>query len=66
MHVFVHKGRVCLTFVFSVNVVADVQVQVFDLKVMRGLAYVVGTEQPGHAGAGISCCGRLLGSRLLR
>lgn len=54
------------TLVFSVDVIADVQVQVFDLEVMRGLAYVVGIEQPGHVCTGISGCGCLLGSHLLR
>lgn len=67
-HGFMQKRcrRARPTFVFRVDIIADVQVQVFDLEVMRGLAYVVGTEQPGHGGAGVSRCGRLLGSDLLR
>lgn len=54
------------TFVFSMDIVADVQVQMFDLQVMRGLAYVIGTEQPGHGCTGIRSRGCLLGSYLLR
>lgn len=59
-------AKVRPAFVFSMDVIADVQVQVFDLEVMRGLAHVVGAEQPGHGCAGVGCCGCLLGSRLLR
>lgn len=68
INVFIHKRRkyVRPTLVFSMDIVADVQVQVFDLEVMRGLAYVVGIKQPGHVCTGISCCGCLLGSHLLR
>lgn len=68
INVFIHKRPkyVCLTLVFSMDIITDVQVQVFDLKVMRGLTYVVGTEQPGHVCTWISCCGCLLGSHLLR
>lgn len=53
------------TFVFSVDVVTDVQVEVCDLEVMGRLAYVVGAEQLGHGCTLVSCCGRLLGSHLL-
>lgn len=68
INVLMHKRgkHVRPTFVFSMDIIADVQVQVFDLEVMRGLAYVVGVEQPGHVCAGVSCCGCLLGSHLLR
>lgn len=59
-------AKVSPAFVFSMDVIADVQVQVFDLEVMRGLTYVVGTEHPGHGCAGVGCCGCLLGSHLLR
>lgn len=67
-HVFIHKKRkyVNPTLVFSMDIIADVQVQVFDLEVMRGLAYIAGLEQPGHVCTGISCCGCLLGPHLLR
>lgn len=55
----------CVTFVLSVNVVADMQVEVRDLEVVGRLAYVVGAEQPGHGRALVGCCGRLLGAHLL-
>lgn len=68
INVFIHKRHkyVHPTLVFSMDIIADVQVQVFDLEVMRSLAHVIGIEQPGHVCTGISCCGCLLGSYLLR
>ena len=53
------------TFVLGVDVVADVQVQVCDLEVVRGLAHVVVAEQPGHAGALVGRSRRLLRTHLL-
>lgn len=57
--------RAFATFVLNVDVVADVQVQVCDLEVVGGLAYVVGAEQLGHGRTLLRCCGRLLGAYLL-
>lgn len=55
----------CATFVHSVDVVTDVQVEVCDLEVVGRLAYVVGAEQLCHCCALVSGCGRLLGAYLL-
>lgn len=54
------------TFVLSVDVVADVQVEVGDLQVVGRLAHVVGTEQLGHRRTLVGCWGGLLGPHLLR
>lgn len=46
------------------DVVADVQVQVCDLQVVRRLAHVVRTEEASHGGV-LVCRRRLLGAHLL-
>lgn len=66
MYLYTRDLSITLTLVFSMDIIADVQVQVFDLEVMRGLAHVVGTEQPRHVCTWISGCGCLLGPHLLR
>lgn len=53
------------TFVLSVNVVTDVQVEVCDLEVVGCLTYIVGAEQLGHCCILVSSCGCLLGTHLL-
>lgn len=55
----------CVTFVLSVDVIADVQVKVCDLEVVGCLAHIVGAEQLGHGRALVSSRGRLLGAHLL-
>lgn len=54
------------TFVLSVDVVADVQVEVGDLQVVGRLAHVVGAEQLGHRRTLVGRWGGLLGTHLLR
>lgn len=52
------------TFVLSMDVVTDMQVEVCNLQVMGGFTHVVGTEQLGYSCTLISGCGRLLGAHL--
>ncbi len=54
-----------VTFVLSVDVVTDVQVEVCDLEVVGCLTHIVGAEQLGHGCTLVSCCGRLLCAHLL-
>lgn len=56
---------VYVTFVLSVDVVTDMQVQVCDLEVVGCFAHVVGTEQLCHSGILVSSRGRLLHAHLL-